>query len=223
MPPSPWASSLRQGPRPRGRPPVPPSLWASSLRQGPRPRGRALSGRGPRPHGRPLTCAVSRAAGVRRAPSGSRSACSGRRRTRKTSRTSWTLPALPQPTTHRQVSAVAWADEAGTGRSALAAPGRPPWVREDTLAEKRGARGSSENGALCQLMELFCQRHPQRRHGPKGAAVLAIRATPPQNRGCHWRAPVLPRTVVLPDCEHPHARVCVCARAHTGTHISLSS
>ena len=200
--PSPWAPPSAPIPVGELSQAVPPSLWASSLRQGPRPRGR------------PLTCAVSRAAGVRQAASGSGSACSGRRRTRKTSRTSWTLPALPQPTTHRQVSAVAWADEAGIGRSTLAAPGRPPWVREDTLAEKRGARGSSENGALCQLMELFCQRHLQRRHGPKWAAALAIWATPPQNRGFHWWAPVLPRTVVLPDCEHPHARVCVCTCAH---------
>lgn len=45
------------------------------------------------------------AAGMRRPASGRRSACSGRRRMRRTSRTSWTLPARPRPITLRQVSA----------------------------------------------------------------------------------------------------------------------
>ena len=63
--------------------------------------------------------------------------------------------------------------------------------------------------------------------GPMWDAALAFGAMPPQNRGFHWWTPVLPLTVVLPDCEHPHVHVCVCvcvcACAHTGTHVSLSS
>lgn len=55
------------------------------------------------PAGAPLTCVC--AAGAWRPASGSRWACSGRRRTRRTSRTSWTSPLRPQPITRHQVSA----------------------------------------------------------------------------------------------------------------------
>lgn len=86
-----------------------PVLWAHDGTRG-RPAG-GFSGAqaqrpppGPAPAGAPdlgLCCA----AGMRRPASGRRSACSGRRRMRRTSRTSWTLPARPRPITLRQVSA----------------------------------------------------------------------------------------------------------------------
>ena len=176
----------------------------------------------PRPRGRPLTCAVSHVAGARPGASGSRSACSGRRRTRTTSRTSWTLPALPRPTTPHQVSAEAWADEAGVSwRWSPAWEGAPPrpqaglpgYVRTRQL-RSAGLWGVLKTGRLVSSRSSSVSFTCRGDTGPEWGAALAFWVMPPQNRGCHWRAPSYPSLWSLPDCEHPRAR------AHMGTHVS---
>lgn len=82
------------------------------------------------------------------------------------------------------------------GRSAPEAPGRPPWVCEDTPAEERGALGSSENGAPCQLTELFCQLHLQRRQGPRVGCCPSVLGDASSEQRLPLAGPVLPLAVV---------------------------